>query len=82
MLKISCPRYNHHLVLKMVEAQRNSIALKDKLSILNDLETGKKTQVSIYRQKNLSKSTVAMMECLLHAEKAFLFLLHNIVFVF
>ena len=43
----------------MAEARRKSIALKDKLSIVNDLETGKKTQASICRERNLSKSTVA-----------------------
>ena len=44
----------------MAEAQRRkSIALKDKLLIVNDLETGKKTQTSICRKRDLPKSTVA-----------------------
>ena len=44
----------------MAEAQRRkSIALKDKLLIMNDLETGKKTQASICREQDLPKSTVA-----------------------
>ena len=43
----------------MAEARRKSIALKDKLSIVNYLESAKKTQAMICRERNLSKSTVA-----------------------
>ena len=44
----------------MAESQRRkSIALKDKLLIVNDLETGKKTQASICRERDPPKSTVA-----------------------
>ena len=44
----------------MAEARRwKSIALKDKLLIVNDLEMGKKMQTSVCRERDLPKSTVA-----------------------
>jgi hypothetical protein len=43
----------------MAESKRKSIALKDKLAIIKDIEVGKKSQASICKERNLSRSTVA-----------------------
>ena len=47
--------------------RRKSIALKDKLLIVNDLKTGKNTQTSICRERDLPKSTVATI-CIPHVD--------------
>ena len=43
----------------MAESKRKSIALKDKLAIVKDIEAGIKTQAAICKDTGLSRSTVA-----------------------
>ena len=50
--------------MKMADPQRKSNPLKDKLLITSDLETGKRTPLSICRGRKLPKSAIATISAI------------------